>query len=101
MSACRRCSCTARRFPPERLRHADALAEILDDLPDELTRHTSDFLFTAVPLYWAWNSGSLAAAPDRSFARYSLTIAHATSGSGTVVSWPPLPSTRRSPNCGW
>src|SRR5262249_8402881 len=30
--------------------HADALAEILDDLPDALTRHASDLLLTAVPL---------------------------------------------------
>jgi len=51
--------------------------------------------------YRTRNSGSLAAAPGRSFARYSLAIVRATSGSGTVPSCPPFPRTRRNPNCGW
>ena len=37
--------------------HADPLAEILDDLPDALTRHSSDLLLAAVPLVLHWNSG--------------------------------------------
>jgi len=54
--------------------HADALAEILDDLPDALTRHAPGLLLPPYHLYWTWNSGSLAAA-GRSFARYSFTMA--------------------------
>jgi hypothetical protein len=45
-------------------------------------------------------TGSLATAPSRFFARYSLTIVRATSGKGTVDSFPPFPEHTTQPELG-